>query len=87
MWPTLCPSVWPERTQMEAHSVLAAPHTVQRCGVHSGQQTELSYIIAAETLQHLIIGNIPKKYPGNNHKTIILCSFIIIKAVLNLMMP
>ena len=23
---TLCPSVWPERTQMEAHSVLAAPH-------------------------------------------------------------
>lgn len=22
----LCPSVWPERTQMEAHSVLAAPH-------------------------------------------------------------
>lgn len=23
---TLCPSVWPERTQMEAHSVSAAPH-------------------------------------------------------------
>lgn len=26
LWPTLCPSVWPKRTQMEAHSVLAAPH-------------------------------------------------------------
>lgn len=28
----LCPSVWPERTQMEAHSVSAAPHTIHTRG-------------------------------------------------------
>lgn len=35
---TLCPSVWPERTQMEAHSVLAAPHN---CAEMLGSSTAM----------------------------------------------
>lgn len=39
---TLCPSVWPERTQMEAHSVSAAPHNCAESLNHSWSQTQLN---------------------------------------------
>lgn len=39
---TLCPPVWPERTQMDTHSVLAVPHNCRDVWVHPRPQKEAS---------------------------------------------
>lgn len=39
---TLCPPVWPERTQMDTHSVLAVPQNCRDVWVHPWPQKEAS---------------------------------------------
>lgn len=73
LWPTLCPSVWPKRTQMEAHSVLAAPHKCAEM-LSSSRATHraeprtvgsmLSYSNKETPLQHLPQGSRLQAY-GN----------------------